>query len=163
MFKNSLSEEEEKKLAKADANFKKVEEETIFAPITDLTVIKKSMLEIIDKHSDANGRILLSELGRLLTRLYSDFDARNYGRYRKFSDFVRDLPEFDIHTIDTVVYAKKAENYLDVEAGTGEKTEIKKSSHRANRRKTNAKKTQQTSDKPQNIKRKKAAAKNKSK
>ena len=163
LFKNSLSEEEEKKLAKADANFKKVEEEAIVAPITDLTVIKKSMLEIIDKHSDANGRILLSELGRLLTRLYSDFDARNYGRYRKFSDFVRDLPEFDIHTIDTVVYAQKAENYLDAGADNGEKPETKKSSHRANRRKTNSKKTQQTGDKPQNNRRKKAAAKSKGK
>ena len=108
LFKNSLS-EEEKKLVKVDGRLQGVEQESLPAPITELSVIKKSMLEIIDKHSDENGQILLSELGRLLTRLYSDFDARNYGRYRKFSDFVKDLPELEITMKDTVAYAKKAE------------------------------------------------------
>jgi len=108
LFKNSLT-EEEKKLAKVDGRLQGAEQESIPAPITELSVIKKSMLEIIDKHSDENGQILLSELGRLLTRLYSDFDARNYGRYRKFSDFVKDLPELEITMKDTVAYAEKAE------------------------------------------------------
>lgn len=109
LFKNSLPEEEEKKLAKSGKSLAEEEQENVPAPITELAVIKRSMLEIIDKHSDENGQILLSELGRLLTRLYSDFDARNYGRYRKFSDFVKDLPEIDVTMRDTVVYAKKAE------------------------------------------------------
>ena len=89
LFKNSLSEEEEKKLAKTGSVIHASGQASVPAPITELEVIKKSMLEIIEKHSDENGQILLSELGRLLTRLYSDFDARNYGKYRKFSDFVK--------------------------------------------------------------------------
>ena len=121
LFKNSLSEEEEKRLGKSGERFQGSDQEDVPAPITELSVIKKSMLEIIDNHSDANGQIMLSELGRLLTRLYSDFDARNYGRYRKFSDFVRDLPEIDIMTVDTVVYAKKAENAPEEEEGSRKK------------------------------------------
>lgn len=109
LFKNSISEDEETKLTVSTEAFKNAEQNGIDAPITDLATIKKSMLEIIDKHSDANGLILLSELGRLLTRLYSDFDARNYGKYRKFSDFVRNLPEFEITVENTVIYVKKSE------------------------------------------------------
>lgn len=113
LFKNSISEEEEKKLAKTEKGLTAMEQGDVPAPITELSVIKKSMLEIIDKHSDANGRIMLSELGRLLTRLYSDFDERNYGRYRKFSDFVRDLPEFDITMENTVIFVKKADGVTE--------------------------------------------------
>ena len=78
LFKNSLSDEEEKKLAKTGSSTHAGGHENLPAPITELDVIKKSMLEIIEKHSDENGQILLSELGRLPTRLYSDFDARKY-------------------------------------------------------------------------------------
>ena len=106
LFKNSLSEEEEKRLAQAGQNLAAVQNP---APITKLKTIKKSILKIIDEHSDENGQILLSELGRLLTRLYSDFDARNYGKYRKFSDFVKSLPELATKTEDTVVYVTRAE------------------------------------------------------
>lgn len=121
LFKNSLSEEEEKKLAKTAGSGKAVPEPAP-EPITGLSVIKKSMLEIIEKHSDENGQILLSELGRLLTRLYSDFDARNYGKYRKFSDFVKALPELEVSTQNTVVYVKKASK------GTAKATAKKKTS-----------------------------------
>lgn len=164
LFKNSLSEEEEKKLAKADKGFETAQQDAIVAPITDLTVIKKSMLEIIDKHSDANGSILLSELGRLLTRLYSDFDARNYGRYRKFSDFVRDLPEFDIQTIDTVVYAKKAESLAEEgNQGNTDKVENKKNGTKSggnkSGRRRSEKKPMASSEKPQNGRRKKSSSK----
>lgn len=124
LFKNSLSEEEEKKLAKTGKNLHAEEPSDIPAPITELGVIKKSMLEIIEKHSDENGQILLSELGRLLTRLYSDFDARNYGKYRKFSDFVKNLPEFDTTMENTVVYVKKAKR----QKGTSKKAAAKDAS-----------------------------------
>lgn len=107
LFKNSLSEEEEKRLVQSGQSI--AVQQHVAAPITKLKVIKKSILEIIDEHSDENGQILLSELGRLLTRLYSDFDARNYGKYRKFSDFIKSLPELDTKTEDTVVYVTRAE------------------------------------------------------
>ncbi len=57
--------------------------------ITKLSKIKRAIFDIIDKNSDEDGRMLLSELGRLLTKRYPDFDGRNYGKYRKFSEFVR--------------------------------------------------------------------------
>jgi len=109
LFKNSLSDEEEKNLAGDNEIICETESICQPAPITKLEVIKKSMLEIIDKHSDDKGQILLSELGRILTRLYSDFDERNYGKYRKFSEFVKSIPELDTTMENTVVYVKKAE------------------------------------------------------
>lgn len=147
LFKNSLSEEEEKKLAGTGANIQSSAQSEVPAPITDLEVIKKSMLEIIDKHSDENGQILLSELGRLLTRLYSDFDARNYGKYRKFSEFVKALPELDTTMENTVVFVKKAEGSKDSTKRTGGKTAAKP----AARKKTGQtkKKTGQTRKKSQ--------------
>ena len=79
-------------------------------PITKLSVIKKSMLDIIDKYSDENGQMHMSKLASMLTRLYSDFDARNYGKYGKFSNFVKALPEFEVTTQNTVSYVKRKDN-----------------------------------------------------
>ena len=134
LFKNSLSDEEEKKLAKTGSSAHAGGHDNLPAPITELDVIKKSMLEIIEKHSDENGQILLSELGRLLTRLYSDFDARNYGKYRKFSDFVKSLPEFTTTMENTVVYVKKAE----AARGNAKKTAGKSSSSKNSMKKKSA-------------------------
>jgi uncharacterized LabA/DUF88 family protein len=85
-------------------------------PITKLSVIKKSMLDIIDKYSDENGQMHMSKLASMLTRLYSDFDARNYGKYGKFSNFVKALPEFEVTTQNTVSYVKRR----DTEASDGD-------------------------------------------
>lgn len=147
LFKNSLSDEEEKKLAKTGNSAHASVPENVPAPITELDVIKKSMLEIIEKHSDENGQILLSELGRLLTRLYSDFDARNYGKYRKFSDFVKSLPEFTTTMENTVVYVKKAEEAR----GNAKKAAGKSSSAKNSMKKKSvsaAKKTRSADKKP---------------
>lgn len=81
-------------------------------PITKLSVIKKSMLDIIDKYSDENGQMHMSKLASMLTRLYSDFDARNYGKYGKFSNFVKALPEFEVTTQNTVSYVKRKDSEL---------------------------------------------------
>ncbi|MCR5499777.1 MAG: NYN domain-containing protein, partial [Acetatifactor sp.] len=88
LLKNSISDEEEKRLAKTGGATSATEQESVPTPITKLSVIKKSMLDIIDKNSDENGQIQMSKLASMLTRLYSDFDARNYGKYSKFSNFV---------------------------------------------------------------------------
>lgn len=146
LFKNSLSEEEEKKLAKTGSAIHASEQANVPAPITELEVIKKSMLEIIEKHSDENGQILLSELGRLLTRLYSDFDARNYGKYRKFSDFVKSLPEFTTTMENTVVYVKKAETAKGVARKTASsKGSMKKKSASSAKKSKTADKKQKKS------------------
>ena len=43
--------------------------------------------------------MLLSELKRLLTKAYPDFDERNYGRYRKFSEFIREIEGLKIDMV----------------------------------------------------------------
>ncbi len=68
--------------------------------ITKLSRIKKAIFSIIDKNSDEEGKMLLSELGRLLSKRYPDFDERNYGRYRKFSDFIRDIDGLEIEMVN---------------------------------------------------------------
>lgn len=115
LLKNSLSEEEEKKLDKNGTD--NANEPT---PITKLSVIKKSMLDIIDKNSDENGQMHMSKLASLLTRLYSDFDARNYGKYGKFSNFVKALPEFEVSMQNTVAYVKRKESEADAKEVTEE-------------------------------------------
>lgn len=113
LLKNSLSEEEEKRLAKSSEGTNSAEGSNDAAneptPITKLSVIKKSMLDIIDKYSDENGQMHMSKLASMLTRFYPDFDARNYGKYGKFSNFVKALPDFEVTTLNTVVYVKRKE------------------------------------------------------
>ena len=62
-----------------------------------------------DKNSDENGQIQMSKLASMLTRLYSDFDARNYGKYSKFSNFVKALPEFEVTSQNAMLYVKHVE------------------------------------------------------
>ena len=156
LYKNSLSDEEEKKLKKS-SDVICAEDDDVPAPITELSVIKKSMLEIIEKHSDENGQILLSELGRLLTRLYSDFDERNYGKYRKFSEFVRDLPEFTTTMERTVGYVKKADE-KKVEEKRAEEKKAKSKAKKAEK-KPDKKAEKKEEKKPENASDKKTEKK----
>ena len=118
LLKNSLSEEEKRpvKNAKGAAGEESIGNDNGSdvgnepTPITKLSVIKKSMLDIIDKYSDENGQMHMSKLASMLTRLYSDFDARNYGKYGKFSNFVKALPEFEVTTQNTVSYVKRKDS-----------------------------------------------------
>ncbi len=74
--------------------------QTEASSITKLSRIKKAIFSILDKNSDEDGKMLLSELGRLLSKRYPDFDERNYGRYRKFSEFIRDIDGLEIETVN---------------------------------------------------------------
>ena len=114
LLRNSLSEEDKKDMKATDAGAG-IDAGSEPTPITKLSVIKNSMLDILDKNSDENGQMHMSKLASLLTRLYSDFDARNYGKYGKFSNFVKAMPEFEVTTQNTIVYVKRAE------ASNGEK------------------------------------------
>ena len=101
LFRNTLTEQEQKEVLKTThQNSGEVMDNEEAAPITSLSEIKKSMLHIVEEHSDESGKMLLSELGRLVAKQYSDFDVRNYGRYKKFSEFIRDLEdEFEIDMV----------------------------------------------------------------
>ena len=109
LLKNSMSYDDEKHSAQGRGKRQREQAENIPAPITKLSVIKKAMLDIIDKNSDENGQMHMSKLASMLTRLYSDFDARNYGKYNKFSNFVKAMPEFEVTSLSTVVYVKRAD------------------------------------------------------
>lgn len=84
LFKNTRTEEEQKEVqgaAAADSSEAK--------PITEIGEIRRTIFDIIDKNSNDEGLLRLSELGSQLTTRYPDFDERNYGRYKKLSEFVR--------------------------------------------------------------------------
>ncbi|MCD8300190.1 MAG: NYN domain-containing protein [Clostridiales bacterium] len=96
--------------------------------ITKLSKIKRAIFDIIDKNSDEDGRMLLSELGRLLNKRYSDFDERNYGKYRKFSEFIRQIDGLEIEMVSfddnkktPLAYVRKSEQSSSVKGKKGNK------------------------------------------
>ncbi len=111
LFKNTDDEEE----TTAGAEAASAEEDASAETVTKLSKIKKTIFQILEKNSDEEGRMLLSELGRLLTRKYPDFDERNYGRYRKFSEFIREISGLEIVMVSfddkrtPIAYVKKKE------------------------------------------------------
>ncbi len=113
LFKNTISDEEEQS---AGAESASAEEDSApeGSPITKLSKIRRNIFDILDKNSDEDGRMLLSELGRLLTKKFPDFDERNYGRYRKFSEFIKvidgleiEMVYFDDNKKTPIAYVKK--------------------------------------------------------
>ncbi len=116
------------------------EEPASGSTVTKLSKIRKAIFSIISKNSDEGGRMLLSDLGLLLKRRYPEFDERNYGKYRKFSDFVRmidgvevEMVHFDDERRAPLAYVKRSE------------TAAKKSYYRYNRHKK-AKTTTETEE-----------------
>lgn len=66
------------------------------SPITGLNEIKTAIDDIMEKNTDDSGRMLLSELGRVLTKKHPDFDFRNYGRYKKFNEFIKQFSDLKV-------------------------------------------------------------------
>ncbi len=96
LFQNSLSEEERKAMKKASGEREeKLEEAT---PITGVAEIRRSVKEILDSHSE-DGEMLLSELGRLLTKKHPDFDARNYGKYKRLGEFIKEVVGLEVYPV----------------------------------------------------------------
>lgn len=100
LYKNTASDSTSKDtdkshLPKSGKEYEKVEAK----PMTSLSEIKKSMCDILENNSDEDGKMLLSEMGRLLTKTYPDFDPRNYGRERKLSEFIKKMPEFKVDKV----------------------------------------------------------------
>ncbi|MCD8332994.1 MAG: NYN domain-containing protein [Clostridiales bacterium] len=99
LFRNTVEEEQSASAEAAAAEEEDISVES--SPITKLSKIKRTIFDIIDKNSDEDDTMLLSELGRLLTRKYPDFDERNYGKYRKFSEFIRMIDGLEVLMVES--------------------------------------------------------------
>ncbi|MDD4772060.1 MAG: NYN domain-containing protein [Eubacteriales bacterium] len=63
---------------------------------TDIATIKSEIEKIVQESSDEDGYMLASELGNRLGKTFPDFDVRNYGKYRKLTDFLKSLNSLEI-------------------------------------------------------------------
>ena len=64
-------------------------------PQTNLKMIKKAMLTLVEECSDDDGWIFSAELGNQLAKRFPDFDVRNFG-FSKFTPFINSLGLFDV-------------------------------------------------------------------
>lgn len=79
---------------------KKPEEE--LKPQTDLKMIKKAIISLVEECSDDDEWILSSELGNQLSKRFPDFDVRNFG-HSKFSAFIKSLNILDCEQEKNIV------------------------------------------------------------
>jgi hypothetical protein len=63
---------------------------------TDLLTIKNEIVRIVQENSDDDGYMLASELGNKLGKRFPDFDVRNYGKYRKLTDFLKSFDSLEV-------------------------------------------------------------------
>ncbi len=112
LFQNTLTEEEQEQSQSEDSSSGEEEAQAETSSITKLSRIRKAIFDILDKNSDEDGRMLLADLGRLLSKRFPDFDERNYGRYRKFSEFIRDLDGVELEMISSDDPRKSAVAYV---------------------------------------------------
>jgi hypothetical protein len=63
---------------------------------TDISTIKNEIERIVQESSDDEGYMLASELGNRLGKRFPDFDVRNYGKYRKLTDFLKSLESLEL-------------------------------------------------------------------
>lgn len=63
---------------------------------TDISTIKNEIEKIVQESSDEDGYMLASELGNRLGKRFPDFDVRNYGKYKKLTDFLKSLDSLEI-------------------------------------------------------------------
>ncbi len=125
LFTNTLSDEEQRQGEESQTVEEDPQAET--SSITKLSKIKRAIFDILDKNSDENGRMMLSELGRLLSKRYPDFDERNYGRYRKFSDFIRMIDGLEVEMLDFGDNRKSPQAYVRKTEPVGQQMKNKKS------------------------------------
>ncbi len=64
-------------------------------PQTNLKMIKKAILTLVEECSDDDGWIFSAELGNQLAKRFPDFDVRNFG-FSKFTPFINSLGLFDV-------------------------------------------------------------------
>lgn len=81
-----------KRGTKAASAVKKSKEE--LKPQTDLKMIKRAIISLVEECSDDDEWMLSAELGNQLGKRFPDFDVRNYG-HSKFSSFIKSLNILD--------------------------------------------------------------------
>ncbi len=64
-------------------------------PQTNLKMIKKAILSLVEECSDDDGWIFSAELGNQLAKRFPDFDVRNFG-FSKFTPFINSLDLFEV-------------------------------------------------------------------
>ncbi|WP_031391643.1 NYN domain-containing protein [Kineothrix alysoides] len=91
-----------KKAAKGNDSKKEKEE---LRPQTDLIMIKKAIISLVEEGSDDDEWIHSSELRNQLGKRFPDFDVRNFG-HSKFSSFVNSLNILDCEQEKNIVRFK---------------------------------------------------------
>ena len=78
--------------------------------ITPLEKVIKAIETIADDISDDDGWSPLSDVGNILSKMFPDFDVRNYG-FSKLTPFVSSLKKFDIKSVNLnnikLIYIRK--------------------------------------------------------
>ena len=74
---------------------KKQQEKSIEEPRTSLRTIRRALRTIVRENSDEDNWIMVSQVGNLLDKRYTDFDVRNFG-FSKLTPFLESLDMFEI-------------------------------------------------------------------
>lgn len=74
---------------------KKQQEKAIDEPRTSLRTIRRALRTIVRENSDEDNWIMVSQVGNLLDKRYTDFDVRNFG-FSKLTPFLESLDMFEI-------------------------------------------------------------------
>ena len=74
---------------------KKQQEKAIEEPRTSLRTIRRALRTIVRENSDEDNWIMVSQVGNLLDKRYTDFDVRNSG-FSKLTPFLESLDMFEI-------------------------------------------------------------------
>ena len=74
---------------------KKQQEKAIEEPRTSLRTIRRALRTIVRENSDEDNWIMVSQVGNLLDKHYTDFDVRNFG-FSKLTPFLESLDMFEI-------------------------------------------------------------------
>lgn len=74
---------------------KKQQEKAIEEPRTSLRTIRRALCTIVRENSDEDNWIMVSQVGNLLDKRYTDFDVRNFG-FSKLTPFLESLDMFEI-------------------------------------------------------------------
>lgn len=73
------------------------------ASFTDRDAIEQAIVSMITDNNADGKETGLGEIGSRLTKLYPDFDIRNY-HYSKLSEFLKDFPSLSVNTRDNAVW-----------------------------------------------------------
>lgn len=103
-----------KKGTKAAASAKKAKAE--LKPQTDLTMIKRAIISLVEECSDDDEWILSAELRNQLGKRFPDFDVRNFG-HSKFSSFIKSLNILDCEQeLNIVKFRIKEESKMEADS-----------------------------------------------